>query len=225
MVQRRLRLPLFSSEFQCGFCNDNIDIYGDHCLVCSCGGGRTCRHNFLCNEVYFCCVGASLERPGFLQPRPLIGSRSEDGGRPDDSGLRRPADVYVPRWRNGIPAAFDFAVTSGLRQTVIASSAQDGSAAACRYEDYKREYLDTAQTCADEGLTFIPVVAEAHGGGWSPNAHKLLSELAKRKASLTGELDSKVACELHQKLGLILHRENARAILRRWPGIASAAST
>ena len=27
-----------------------------------------------------------------------------------------------------------------------------------------------------------------------------MSELAKRKASLTGELDSKVACEFHQKL-------------------------
>ncbi len=63
----------------------------------------------------------------------------------------------------------------------------------------------------------MPVVAEAHGGGWGPQAHKLWNELAKRKAALTGQLVSTVASHMLQSLSLILHRENARAILRRWP--------
>ena len=29
---------------------------------------------------------------------------------------RRPADVWVPQWQTGRPAAWDFAVTSGLQQ-------------------------------------------------------------------------------------------------------------
>ena len=49
-------------------------------------------------------------------------------------------------------------------------------------------------------------------------AHKVWSELAKTKALLTGESHSTVANRLLQSLGLILHRENARAILRRFPG-------
>ena len=46
-------------------------------------------------------------------------------------------------------------------------------------------------------------------------------ELAKTKASCTGELESAVACQLLQTLGLILHKENARAILRRSAPLAS----
>ena len=44
---------------------------------------------------------------------------------------------------------------------------------------------------------------------------KVWSELAKTKALCTGESESTVAEQLYQSLGLILHRENARAILRR----------
>ena len=64
---------------------------------------------------------------------------------------------------------------------------------------------------------FIPVVAEAHGGGWGQEAHRVWNALAKQKCSITGERESHVASMLLQSLGIILQRENARAILRRWP--------
>ena len=66
-------------------------------------------------------------------------------------------------------------------------------------------------------MSFIPIIAEAHGGGWGQEAHKVWNTLAKQKSAITGERESDVACMLLQSLGLILHRENARAILRRWP--------
>jgi hypothetical protein len=81
--------------------------------------------------------------------------------------------------------------------------------------------LDTAASCQAEGLTFIPVVCEADGGGWGPAAQKTFSELAKHKSALTGEDASKVAVQLYQSLGLVLQRENARAIIRRFPNNAS----
>ena len=50
-----------------------------------------------------------------------------------------------------------------------------------------------------------------------PTAHKVWSELAKHKALASGEQDSTHVSQLLQSLGLILHRENARSILRRAP--------
>ena len=225
MMQRHLRAPIFESEFHCPLCDDIIDRFGDHCLVCPCGGDKTKRHNLLRNEVFYFCGSANLnpelERPGLLQPRPLSGSTQENGAARDDSGNRRPADVYLPRWRRGGPAALDFAVTSGLRTDIVRRSAVDGSIAASAYEDTKRSHLDTAASCQAEGLTFIPVVCEADGGGWGPAAQKTFSELAKHKSALTGEDASKVAVQLYQSLGLVLQRENARAIIRRFPNNAS----
>ena len=87
----------------------------------------------------------------------------------DDSG-RRPADVYLPRWRSGPPAALDFAVTSGLNQDVINASAVDSEAACRIYKDRKKSYRDTFSNCQQEGFTFVPMIVEAVGGGWGKEA-------------------------------------------------------
>ena len=75
--------------------------------------------------------------------------------------------------------------------------------------------------CQQKGITFIPLIAEADGGGWGPEAHKVFSELAKLTSSRTGAPESLVANHILQTLCLTLHRENARAILRRRPCLAS----
>ena len=75
--------------------------------------------------------------------------------------------------------------------------------------------MQTEAICQEEGITFIPLICEAVGGGWGPEASKVWSELAKNKSTLTGETVSITVARLLQSLGLILHRENARAILRR----------
>ena len=219
MIQCWLRIPLYDSEFHCPLCNEVIDRHGDHCLTCSCGGNRTKRHNLLRNEVFHLCNSAGLnpelERQGLLQPRPTTGAAQESGESRDPNALRRPADIYLPRWRRGIPAALDLAVTSGLKRDMVHRSAEDGSAAVTAYESFKRSYLDTEATCQENGLHFIPIICEADGGGWGPAAHSVWSELAKHKSVLTGEQNSTIATYLLQSLGLILHKENARAILRR----------
>ena len=60
-------------------------------------------------------------------------------------------------------------------------------------------------------------MCEADGGGWGRAADQVWSEIAKYKSILTGEHISIHATRLRQSLGLILHRENARAIIRRFP--------
>ena len=143
------------------------------------------------------------------------GAAQENGASRDPNALRRPADVYLPRWRRGVPAALDLAVTSGLKPDMVQKSAEAGSAAVTAYEVFKRTHLDTEAACQDEGLNFIPLICEADGGGWGPAAHSVWSELAKYKSVLTGERSSTIATYMLQSLGLILHKENARAILRR----------
>ena len=196
-----------------------MDIYGDHALSCCGGGDRIKRHNVIRNQAYYECAAAGLhpelEKPGLLQPRPCLGSTPEDGIHRDNPAARRPADVYLPRWRHGTPVALDFAVTSGLRPSVAQHTVQDAGAASRNYEDFKNNFLDTRRICADEGIKFAPMVVEAVGGGWGPTATKMLYSLAKTKSSITGETVNSTLNNIHQNLGIRRHRENARAILRR----------
>ena len=219
MLQRWLRAPIFPDEFTCPECGGVVDVYGDHALVCSNGGDRTKRHNMIRNCTYHCCASAGLapelEKPGLLQPRPLQGALPEDGIKRDRPEARRPADIFLPRWRNGSAVALDFAVTSGLRPSTIRGTLHDASAAACNYEDFKNRHLDTKRTCIDEGFEFIPMVAEAVGGGWGPAAAKVFYNLAKAKSAISGETKNTILHQLHQNLGILLHRCNARSVLRR----------
>ena len=125
--------------------------------------------------------------------------------------------MYVARWRAGAPAAFDFAVTSGLRSELVWHSARDGQSVLLRYEDAKCSHMDTKAHCAAEGITFVPMVVDAVGGGWGPEAQRVWGELAKSQALAAGESSSTTGPRLLQSLAIVLHRENARAVLRRSP--------
>jgi hypothetical protein len=91
----------------------------------------------------------------------------------------------------------------------------DARSAPTAYEDFKREHNSTELDCQSQGIQFIPLVAEAVGGGWGPAATKTFAQLAKLKATVSGERSSAVLSHLYQNMGIILHRENARAVLRR----------
>ena len=80
-------------------------------------------------------------------------------------------------------------------------------------QNYKRTYLDTEIAYRKEGITFIPLVSEADGGGWGPAGQAVWKELAKQKSIVSGKPDSITAGHLLQTLGIILNRENARVIL------------
>ncbi len=224
MLRRWLRMPFAEQDYECPCCDGIMDRFGDHALVCCGGGDRTRRHNLLRNMVLHAAASANLhpelEKPGLLPQRPIFGSLFENGcslGHDTSPSARRPADIYIPRWRAGPPAAWDFAVTSGLRVDSIADSVRDPDAALTRYEDFKCSHQDTQVQCQHQGITFIPMVMEAVGGGWGRVARGVWSELAKTSALAHGELETDRSCAimLRQRLSMTLHRENARACLRR----------
>ena len=214
-ILRRLRMPLMSSPSHCPACGMGLDIWADHALVCSCKGDRTIRHNALrnCTFRFARSSGANpqKEKPGLLPPRPdaeCIKEKSHSSGR-------RPADIWMPRWCDGGPAALDFAVTSGMRGAALHRSAIDHSATVVDYEASKRNYLSTAAQCEQQGLQFLPIVIEAHGGTWGPTAKQAFKALCREYAN-SNSVETSAACsDFAQRISIALERENARAILRR----------
>lgn len=217
MVCLRLRLPVASEDMACPLCDGVADRLGDHARACPCGGDRTKRHHRLRSILAARAQAGGLnpvvEKPGLLPPRLDAGGAPEDGVQAVGGG-RRPADVWVGSWGAHGQAAFDLAVTSGLRQGAVAASAVTGARAAEDYEARKRAHLQTAALCAEEGLQFIPLVAEAASGGWAPVAMRTWHQLAQSIAARSGE---EVLVELG--MAVSLQRENARAVLRRVGGL------
>ena len=87
-----------------------------------------------------------------------------------------------------------------------------------RYEDVKCSHQDTRAECPAQGITFLPMVVEAVGGGWGKMARCVWSELAKNSALAIGELETASTCAImpQQRLSMVLQREIARACLRRF---------
>ena len=169
MLMRWLRLPFVEKESVCGFCDGWLDSYGDHALTCCGGGDRTRRHNLIRNAVFHSAAAANLcpelEKPGLLPQRPSAGSCYENGSshgpRDGESGYRRPADVFLPRWQGGPPAALDFAITSGLRPDSLAASVFDRQLVCSKYEDFKCSFKDTKTECLSQCFAFHHMVMEA----------------------------------------------------------------
>eukprot|EP00959_Pyramimonas_sp_CCMP1952_P220011 4599851-Pyramimonas_sp.AAC.1 len=88
-----------------------------------------------------------------------------------------------------------------------------GSAAEA-YEVVKRTHLDTEALCRQQGLLFIPLVAEPTGG-WGPTGAATLRLLARASDARLGEEPGSGATRLFQQLSVAIRRASARAILRR----------
>ena len=109
-----------SSQLRCPYCPDHqLDLLGYHAVTCKGGGDVFVHHNALRDVFAQFCHRARLG--GQLE----VGHRS--GG---DSTNSRPADILVPNWMIGKPAAFDLTVVSPLNSnTLNKAGATIGSAA------------------------------------------------------------------------------------------------
>jgi len=137
--------------------------------------------------------------------------------RPGDTSnaLRRPADIFLPTWSHGFPAALDFAITAPQRQGMVERAAKEPLAAASEYCDTKRSHEGTEAECAAAGVAFLPMVAETTGA-WATESLSVLRQLAKAVASRQGRVASTVSKEMLQGLSVTIRRANARAHLRRF---------
>ena len=102
----------------------------------------------------------------------------------------------------------------GLQSDAVVSS----DTVTRRYEDSKSRHKDARAECEAQGFAFTPMVVGGVGGRRSEAARSVWTELAKKSVLAMGELETRRSCAamLMQRLSLTLHRENARACLRRF---------
>jgi len=98
-VRRLLGLPVFSAPAPCPFCQQTMDIYGDHAVCCRKSGDLITRHNRVRDLI------AEFARVGLLSPEleklGLLG--------PTERSSRRPGDVSFKRWAPNRGLAIDVA--------------------------------------------------------------------------------------------------------------------
>ena len=237
-IKRRLRMQVQAADTFCPLCGGTMDSYGDHALTCPCCGDRTVRHNRARDGFHEDAASAGMrperEKQGLLPGRPVEDGVSQGGSCDEEQARarqrRRPADVYVPSALRGRPTALDFACTSGLRADTTHGAIADPEGVLTAYEQFKRSYkapgeqLSTEALCSQQGIDFVPMVAEAHGGSWGPAARKILDAVAKHASATSTEEPETVSLHIAQRLSCSLQRESARAILRRLQDCSAAPS-
>eukprot|EP00666_Eupelagonemidae_sp_cell4sb_P003729 gene3729-biopygen36203 len=207
-LQTRLLCDIFPQGLGCPLCAAPMDRRGYHCMLCSCGGDRTTRHNILRGTFAHDLTGAGLH-PEVEAPHLLLPDPDHPG-----QDARRPADVYLAAFVHRRPTAFDFAVTSPHRRDVQRRAADEGGLAAADYEGFKRTFGDTADECARDGVTFVPMIFEP-SGGCGPSAREVFHRLA-RGGSAGADIEPAVfALQHRQKWSVLVRQLHARAVLRR----------
>ena len=105
-----LGIPLHSAPYSCPECHSTADEFGDHQVGCGGNGDRIARHNAIRDVLFVAAQSAALAP-----------SREASGVVPDS--LSRPADILLPTWRHGRPAALDVHVISPLQQLTLHEAA------------------------------------------------------------------------------------------------------
>ena len=191
-----LGIRLFS-EGPCSRCCRHIDPYGDHHLSCLGQSDKITRHNAL-RDVIFSAARLAALSPKLEAPFLLSGSHS------------RPADIFLPSWNRGSPAALDVTVISPMQQLTLPQSAiTQGHALKVASE---RKTATHGPRCQQAGIQFIPLPVETLGG-WSSAAALTLSDIGRRQAA---RLDYPASVSIHhlfQRLSVCLWRGNASMFL------------
>ena len=135
-----------------------------------------------------------------------------------DERRTRPADVLVPNWDLGKPAAFDLTVASLLNQSILNGACVTAGSSARVSE--QRKHASNDVKCSELGWSCIPLAVETYGC-WGAEARLHLSCLASRLAARLNCSKSHATSTLYGRLNLVLVRANAKALLSRAYGVDS----
>ena len=123
-------------------------------MGCAGNGDRIARHNAI-RDVLFNAAQSAALAPTKEAPNLVPGSSA------------RPADILLPYWCRGRPAALDVSVISPLQRLTLADAAStQGHALSVGVH---RKLTSNLPACRAAGVDFSPIVVETLGG-WCPDA-------------------------------------------------------
>ena len=153
--------------------------------------------------------GTSAAQSAALSPRREVPSLIP-------GSLSRPADVYLPHWSQGRPAALDVTVISPLQHQTLSQAASDRGSALLVAEARKRTLHH--EGCRAAGVTFIPLAVETLGG-WSRDASLTITAICRHLSNRVGLSAHQVSLHLLQRLSVTLWRFNASMWLSRFEAL------
>ena len=187
----------------CAICNkpDAADSLGDHKIGCGGNGDRIHRHDALRDALFSAAQSAALG-PRKETLALIAGSRS------------RPANIFLPNWCGGRPAALDFTVISPLQHLTLAGAASVRGHALQVAEDRKRAAHHA--NCGAAGVVFLPITVEALGG-WIEGAVFHISKIGRLMGQRLGLPPNETTKHLFQRLAICLWKGNALLWSHRFP--------
>ena len=197
-----LGVPLHSTSFPCPECRCSADPFGDHQLGCGGNGDRISRHNAIRDVIFSAAQSAALapsrEAPGLVA-----------------SSQSRPADILLPTWHHGRPAALDVHVISPLQDlTLTEASVTPGHALNVGVQ---RKLSSNLSACRSSGIDFVPVVFETLGG-LAEDAITIISAIGRAVSDRVGSDDHAATTKhLFRRVAIALWRGNACLWLHRHP--------
>ena len=144
-----LGLRMFEDGTQCPVCHVAANPFEDHHVGCGGNGDRIFRHNALRDAGFSAAQSAALV-PRREVPSLIPISRS------------RPADIFLPSWVRGQPAALDVTLISTMQPATINGTASTQGHALLVGEVRKLSIHEAA--CTAVGVSFVPIVMKSLGG-------------------------------------------------------------
>ena len=170
-------------------------------MGCGGNGDRIHRHDSL-RDILFTAAQSAALAPRKEAPALIPGSNS------------RPADVFLPNWRSGKPAALDVSVISPLQQLTLAEAASSPGHAL--QVGINRKLATHASTCRTAGVDFVPLIVETLGG-WSDEAITTIRSIGRLQGQRLGIPPPESTRHLFQRLAVALWKGNAGLWIRRQP--------
>ena len=192
-LQYWLGVRMLEEGSRCPVCQVTTDGFGDHQVSCGGNGDRIRRHDSLRDALFSAAQSAALA-PRREVPALIPGASS------------RPADLYLPYWKRGRPAALDVTVISTLQKTTIQGAAVRQGFALGVGEERKR--ASHSSSCHSAGISFVPLVVETLGG-WSSEAVETIKAIGRLQGQRLGLPLSESTRHLFQQLAIRLWRGNA----------------
>ena len=198
-LQYWLGLQMFEDDMTCPVCHSTADCYVDHQVGCGGNPDRIYRHNSVRDALFSAAQSAALA-PRREVPSLIPGTQS------------RPADVFLPNWSRGRPAALDITIISPLQRTTVQGAASTQGHALLVGE--ARKYSTHGAPCHSAGITFVPVTFEALGG-MSSLATNTVASIGRLLGQRLGLAPQESTRHLFQRLSISLWKGNAALWIHR----------